>query len=155
MARQLAAGDRAPEFTLRDQTGADWRLTDALARGPVVLFFYPKDDTPVCIVEACAFRDQHQVFAERGAQVVGVSSNDVESHQRFAGRYDLPYTLLSDPEGELRGKFGVKKTLGFFDGRVTFIIGSDGVVAHVHSSALDAKGHVSEALAALERLSSR
>ena len=106
-------------------------------------------------MEACAFRDQHQVFAERGAQVVGVSSSDVASHQRFAGRYDLPYTLLADPGGEVRAKLGVKKTLGFFDGRVTFVIGPDGVVAHVHSSALDAKGHVSEALAALERLGPR
>ena len=155
MSRQLRAGDRVPEFTLRDQTGADWRLADALARGPVVLFFYPKDDTPVCIVEACAFRDQHQVFLDRGAQVVGVSTGEVESHQRFAGRYDLPYTLLADPGGELRAKLGVKRTLGFFDGRVTFVIGTDGVVAHVHSSALDAKGHVSEALAALERLGAR
>lgn len=148
----MGPGDRVPDFTLDDHLGRPWRLADALARGPLVLFFYPKDDTPVCTVEVCAFRDQHEVFSRRGAQVVGVSSDGVASHRSFAGRHDLPYTLLADPGGRVRALLGVKKTLGFFDGRVTFVIDRDGRVAHVHSSAMNAKSHVSEALAALERL---
>lgn len=148
----MGPGDRVPDFTLDDHLGRPWRLADALARGPLVLFFYPKDDTPVCTVEVCAFRDQHEVFSRRGAQVVGVSSDGVASHRSFAGRHELPYTLLADPGGRVRALLGVKKTLGFFDGRVTFVIDRDGRVAHVHSSAMNAKSHVSEALAALERL---
>lgn len=148
----LAAGEPAPDFTLDDHLGRPWRLADALARGPVVLFFYPKDDTPVCTVEVCAFRDQHEVFLGHGAQVVGVSSDGVASHKSFAGRHDVPYVLLADPGGRVRALFGVKKTLGFFDGRVTFVISRDGRVAHVHSSALNARSHVVAALAALERL---
>jgi len=149
---QLAPGDRVPDFTLDDHVGRAWHLADAIAKGPVVLFFYPKDDTPVCIAEVCAFRDQHEVFARRGAQVVGVSSDGVASHRSFAGRHELPYTLLADPGGRVRQLFGVKKTLGFLEGRVTFVIAPDGTVAHVHSSALNAQSHVSRALAALERL---
>jgi peroxiredoxin Q/BCP len=155
MPRQLAPGDKAPDFSLPDHTGTAWRLSDALAHGPIVLFFYPKDDTPVCTVEACAFRDQHEVFAKRGARVVGVSSDSVASHKSFAGKHNLPYTLLADSGAKVREKFGVKKTLGFFDGRVTFIIAQDGTIAHVHSSALNAKGHVVDAVEALDKLAKR
>jgi thioredoxin-dependent peroxiredoxin len=150
----LAIGDRVPDFSLPTHAGETWTLSESLKKGPIVLFFYPKDDTPICIVEACTFRDHHEVFARRGAQVVGVSSDDVASHVRFAGKHELPYTLLSDQGGRVRKSFGVKKTLGFFDGRVTFVIGADGVLAHRYSSALDAKGHVAEAIAALERVGS-
>jgi peroxiredoxin Q/BCP len=152
MTRQLAPGDKVPNFSLPDHNGTVWRLSEALANGPVVVFFYPKDDTPVCIVEACTFRDQHDVFAKRGVRVIGISSDTVASHKAFVGKYELPYTLLADGGGKVRAQFGVKKTLGFFDGRVTFIIAQDGTIAHVHASALDAKGHVSDALAALDKL---
>src|SRR5262245_10312261 len=101
MTRQLAPGDKAPDFSLPDHTGSVWRLSDALAAGPLVVFFYPKDDTPVCIVEVCTFRDQHDVFARRGVRVVGVSSDTVASHRSFAGRYELPYTLLADVGGKV------------------------------------------------------
>ncbi len=147
--RQLGPGDRAPAFSLPSHTGDTWELSAALAKGPVVLFFYPKDDTPVCIAEACSFRDRHEDFLGRGATVVGVSRDSVASHTAFRGRHDLPYVLLSDAEGEVRALFGVKKTLGFFDGRVTFVIDADGVIRHAFSSALDAKAHVEEALSTL------
>ncbi len=152
MAAQLSAGDAAPDFTLTAQDGSSFTLSDALAKGPVVVFFYPKDDTPVCIAEACAFRDRHEVFLSRGAQVVGVSRDPVSSHESFAGRHDLPYTLLSDTDGKVRASFGVKKTLGFFDGRVTFVIDGSGKILHSFSSALDARRHVEEAIGTLERL---
>jgi thioredoxin-dependent peroxiredoxin len=155
MARQLAPGDKAPDFSLSDHTGAVWRLSDALANGPIVLFFYPKDDTPICTAEACTFRDQHQIFAERGARVVGVSSDSVASHKAFAKKHELPYTLLADAGGKVRGQFGVKKTLGLFEGRVTFIIAQDQTIVHAFSSALNAKQHVAEALSALDKVSPR
>jgi peroxiredoxin Q/BCP len=151
--RQLEAGDQAPNFSATSHTGASWELATELTKGPVVVFFYPKNDTPVCIVEACTFRDQHEVFARSGAQVVGVSADSVESHASFKGRYDLPYTLLSDASGRLRELFGVKKTLGFFDGRVTFVIDRSGAIRHVFSSALNARRHVDEALKTIRELS--
>jgi peroxiredoxin Q/BCP len=150
--RQLDVGDPAPDFTLRSHTGGDWTLKAALERGPVVLFFYPKDDTPVCIAEACSFRDQHELFTGRGAEVVGVSRDSVESHKSFAGRHDLPFVLLSDTDGAVRELFGVKKTLGFFDGRVTFVIDRGGVIRHAYASALDASAHVEKALKTLSQL---
>ncbi|MCA9639980.1 MAG: peroxiredoxin [Polyangiaceae bacterium] len=149
---QLEAGQQAPEFTLTTQAGERWTLSQQAAKGPVVLFFYPKNDTPVCIVEACSFRDQHEVFARLGAQVVGVSSDNVQSHGRFAGKHELPYTLLADEGGEVRSLFGVKKTLGFFDGRVTFVIDQGRLIRHVFSSALNAKGHVEAALQTVQEL---
>ncbi len=150
--RQLEAGDTAPNFTLSTQTGDSWELYPSLEDGPVVLFFYPKDDTPVCAAEVCAFRDRHEVFTGRGARVVGVSSDSVSSHQSFANRHDLPYTLLSDLGGEVRALFGVKKSLGFMDGRVTFIVDKGAVVRHVHQAQFGVKGHVESALEVLDGL---
>lgn len=148
----LKPGEPAPNFTLRSHSGGDWDLKTALAKGPVVVFFYPKDDTPVCIVEVCSFRDRHDDFVGKGAEVVGISRDSLESHKSFAGRYELPYTLLSDPDGKVRELFGVKKTLGFFDGRCTFVVDQKGVVRHAFSSALNAKAHVDEALRILNEL---
>jgi thioredoxin-dependent peroxiredoxin len=149
---ELGSGDLAPDFALRSHTGEEWKLSKALEQGPVVLFFYPKDDTPVCIVEACGFRDMHAAFLGHGAQVVGVSRDSVASHESFARRYELPFTLLSDPDGKLRQLFGVKKTLGFMDGRVTFVIDKDRRIRHMFRSALNAKAHVEQALATLRSL---
>jgi peroxiredoxin Q/BCP len=148
----LKPGDQAPNFSLRSHAGQDWDLKNALEKGPVVVFFYPKDDTPVCIVEACSFRDRHTDFVGKGAQVVGISRDSLESHASFAGKYELPYTLLSDPDGKVRELFGVKKTLGFFDGRVTFVVDQNSVVRHSFSSQLNAKAHVDEALRILNQL---
>ncbi len=117
-----------------------------------MLFFYPQDDTPICTAEACSFRDRHVDFVGLGAQVVGISSDSVSSHERFRSKHDLPYVLLSDPGGSVRRLFGVKKTLGLLEGRVTFVIDRNGIVRHAFSSALSAKKHVVEALATLERL---
>ena len=154
MARQLGPGDHAPDFTLPDQDGSPWRLHAALENGPVVLFFYPADNTPVCTKEACTFRDHHSDFMNLGAQVVGISGDGASSHVGFRDRHNLPYTLLSDAAGETRKLFGIKKTLGLIDGRVTFVIGTDQKVATSFSSALNAEKHVREALAAATKLSS-
>lgn len=142
----LKVGDRVPEFTLPDQDGKPVSLGELLAEGCLVLYFYPKDDTPGCTAEACTFRDEHHVFAEAGACVVGVSSDDVESHRRFADKHRLPFRLLSDRDGELRKRFGVPKTLGLLAGRVTYVIDAQGVIRDVFSSQLRARNHVEQAL---------
>jgi peroxiredoxin Q/BCP len=151
--RPIAAGDRAPDFKLADQDGREHTLTDLLAgQKSIVLFFYPKDETYGCTREACTFRDQYDVFAEAGARVVGVSSDSVESHARFVGKHQLNFTLLSDPEGALRRRFGVPRAfLGLADGRTTYVIGADGVVRGVFNSAIQFERHVQEALALAKR----
>lgn len=147
----LKPGDAAPDFTLTAQDGQSFRLSDALCEGPVVLYFYPKDETPVCTAEACNFRDQYDVFSEAGARVVGVSRDSVESHKSFAAHHGLPFTLLSDADGRVREQYGVKKTLGLLDGRVTFVIDRERVVRSAFSSALNAKAHIEHALEALRQ----
>lgn len=146
----LQVGSTAPDFTLADASGKDVRLADFRGR-PVVLYFYPKDDTPGCTKEACSFRDQYQDFQDAGAVVLGVSSDSSESHRKFAERHRLPFTLLADRGGEVRKLYGVPATLGLLPGRVTFVIGSDGVVRHTFNSQLDASRHVAEALDAVRR----
>jgi thioredoxin-dependent peroxiredoxin len=112
----------------------------------VVLFFYPKDDTPGCTKEACAFRDDYEEFGKLDAEVVGISSDSVESHRSFAKKHGLPFTLLSDEGGKVRKLYGVSNTLGLFLGRVTYVLDEQGVIRHVFSSQLGAKRHVEEAL---------
>jgi peroxiredoxin Q/BCP len=146
--------DRAPDFELPDQRGALFRLSEALRSGPVVVFFYPKDDTSGCTREACAFRDEHEDFVDAGATVVGISSDDVASHERFAGKHHLPYRLLADVGGKVRAAYGVQGHLfGLVDGRVTFVIDPSGVVRHRHQALLAAEGHVDRALATVRKLS--
>ena len=146
----VEAGQRAPDFSLPDANGKQVRLAD-FAGKPVVLYFYPKDDTPGCTKEACSFRDQYQDFQDAGAVVIGVSSDSSESHRKFAAKHRLPFTLLADRGGELRKRYGVPATLGLLPGRVTFVIDAGGVVRHVFSSQLDATRHVAEALGTLRR----
>ena len=144
-------GERAPDFALPALGGGTFRLSENKGR-PVVLYFYPKDHTPGCTVEAKAFRDRYETFTAAGAEIVGVSSDSIESHQRFAGKHRLPFPLLSDAGGEVRKLFGVEKTLGLIPGRATFVIDGDGVVRHVFASQLEATRHVAEALNALEAI---
>ena len=142
-------GDRAPDFSLPDAGGRMIGLTEFRGKKPVVLYFYPKDDTPGCTKEACSFRDQYEDFTAAGAEVIGVSSDSGESHRKFADKYKLPFTLLSDRDGQVRKRYGVPATLGLLPGRVTFVIDKEGVVRHVFNSQLQATRHVQESLAAL------
>ncbi|MCC7077071.1 MAG: peroxiredoxin [Acidimicrobiia bacterium] len=146
----VAPGDPAPDFTLPDQRGDDVTLADMRGKW-VVLYFYPKDGTPGCTREACSFRDSHEHFAEAGAVVIGVSRDSIASHAEFAARHDLPFTLVSDATGALRGLYGVPRTLGLLDGRVTYVIDPDGIVRHVFDSQIRAARHQAEALAAIRR----
>ena len=142
-------GSRAPDFTLPDQDGKEVTLSDLVKEKAVVLYFYPKDETPGCTAEACAFRDSYEVFSKAGAEVVGVSSDSVSSHQAFAGHHQLPFILLSDEGGKVRKQYGARSLLGLMPGRVTYVIDRDRVIRHVFSSQLDAQRHVREALAIL------
>ncbi len=151
MAQPLSSGDRAPQIALTDQNGVE-RRSDNLAGKALVLFFYPKDDTPGCTMEACAFRDSYADLQALGAEVWGVSGDDAGSHQRFASRHNLPYPLLVDRGNQLRRAFGVPAVLGLLPGRVTYVIDADGVIRHVFNNLLDGPAHRREALEALRRL---
>jgi peroxiredoxin Q/BCP len=151
----VSVGSKVPDFTLPSQWGEMVNLRDFLGSKPVVLFFYPKDDTPGCTKQACAFRDDYEKFGKLDAEVIGISSDSVESHKRFASKHDLPFTLLSDEKGKVRRLYGVpRSTFGLFPGRVTYVIDEEGVVRHVFSSQLSVERHVEEALKALESISS-
>ncbi|MGH7268973.1 MAG: peroxiredoxin [Polyangiaceae bacterium] len=149
----VGVGDKAPDFSLPTSGGKAVSLSEALGRGAVVLFFYPKDDTPGCTVEACTFRDQYDAFAQAGAEVIGISSDSGSSHEHFAGKHKLPMTLLSDEGGRVRALYGVKATLGLLPGRATFVIDKGGIVRHHFASQLRVKSHVAQALEVVKRLS--
>ena len=142
-------GERAPDFELRDQNGAAVHSAGLRRQGPVVIFFYPKDDTTGCTKEACRFRDDFARFRQTGAQIVGISSDSAESHQRFAAKYALPYTLLSDPGGRVRKLYGAASFFGLMPGRVTFVIDREGIVRHVFSSQTKFEEHADEAFRGL------
>ena len=143
----------APGFTLPSQSGEEVSLKDFLGKKrAIVLFFYPKDDTPGCTKEACAFRDEYERFKELDAEVMGISSDSVESHERFVGKHKLPFPLLSDRGEKVRRIYGVPNTLGLFPGRVTYVIDQEGVVRHVFSSQIGVERHVTEAVSFLSTL---
>ena len=147
----VKVGDRAPEFSLPGTGGKRVALRDFFGRKNLVLYFYPKDDTPGCTKEACAFRDQYEDLKDAGAEVIGVSSDSEEKHAKFVEKYRLPFTLVADRGGAVRKRYGVSATLGLLPGRVTFVIDRDGVVRHVFNSQLQATQHVTEALQTLRR----
>jgi peroxiredoxin Q/BCP len=152
MARGIGVGDNAPDFTLPSQTGEEVHLSDRLGDRVVVLYFYPKDETPGCTKEACAFRDSYEVFSEAGADVIGVSSDSVDKHASFADHHKLPFTLLSDVGGTVRKSYGVPTTLGLLPGRVTYVIDRAGTVQRVFNSQTNIGGHINEALEAVKQL---
>lgn len=152
MAQSIRAGDQAPDFTLPAQSGDLVRLHDRLGERVVVLYFYPRDDTRGCTAEACAFRDSYEVFADAGAEVIGISSDSVDRHADFAGRHELPFTLLSDQGGQVRKRYGVPAVLGLLPGRVTYVIDRQGTVRHSFSSMTHIGQHVSDALKVVRRL---
>lgn len=145
----VRVGDAAPDFTLPSRSGDPVRLADFRGRRAVVLFFYPKDGSLGCTAEACAFRDSYEVFTDAGAEVIGVSTDSVGSHERFAAHHRLPFILLSDRDGAVSRQYGVRRLFGLVGGRVTFVIDRAGIVRHVFSSQLEATRHVREALEAL------
>jgi peroxiredoxin Q/BCP len=148
---ELKVGDRAPDFSLLDERGLPVSLKDYLGSKVVVLYFYPKDFTPGCTAEACSFRDNYKPYQDRGAVVIGVSVDSVESHSKFSEKYDLPFTILSDSSKDVARAYGVLGIGGFLARRVTFIINKEGKITHVFSK-VDVKQHNEEVLKALEEL---
>ncbi|HLI05512.1 MAG TPA: peroxiredoxin [Ktedonobacteraceae bacterium] len=151
--KPVQVGDPAPDFTLPTQkTGEAFHLQDMIGKAVIVLYFYPKDDTKGCTDEACSFRDSYEVFKEAGAEVIGISSDSEESHQKFAAKYRLPFLLLSDKGGTVRKLFGVPATMGILPGRVTYVIDKQGIVRHVFNDMFHAQKHIAEALNAIKTL---
>ncbi len=152
----IPAGVPAPNFKLEDEHGEPHELKDYLG-SPVVLYFYPKDDTPGCTKEACSFRDDYAEFKKAGVVVLGVSPDDPKSHMKFKNKYDLPFTLLADPGHvvcDTYGVWGLKHSMGrTYQGvlRTTFLIDSDGMIARVFEN-VKPDGHSKEILDALQKI---
>jgi peroxiredoxin Q/BCP len=149
---RIDVGDAAPELILSTHTGEQITLADYRGKKAVVVFFYPRDGTPVCTKEACAFRDAYEDFVEAGAAVIGISGDSAARHQAFASNHRLPFVLVSDKGGKARRAFGVPKSMGLLPGRVTYVIDREGIVQHVFSSQFAADRHVREALDAIRKL---
>ena len=147
---KLKIGDQIPSFSLKDQNG-NIRTSNKMCKS-LVLFFYPKDDTPGCTIEACGFRDKYDLFKILGAEVWGISNGSIQSHLGFANKNKLQYPLLCDRNNILRKKFGVPKKLGLIEGRVTYIINSDGIIIHIFEDLLNGPAHIKEAIKALKKL---
>lgn len=151
--KKLSIGDTAPFFECLNQDKVMISLPDLLAGRHLVLFFYPKDDTPGCTLEACGFRDNYEIFLDNGVNVAGISADSPESHKEFIRRHKLPYTLLSDPKNSIRQAFGVEGGLfGLLPGRETFLIDRSGIIRNKFSSHIDIQGHISKTLAVIKTL---
>ena len=149
---EIKVGDELPLFGAKDQNGNDFYVASVLYAKALVIYFYPKDDTPGCTKQACFFRDQYEEFKDLGVEVIGISGDSVESHEKFAAEYKLPFTLLTDKGKSLRKLFGVKTNLlGLLPGRVTYVIDKKGVVRLVFDS-MNAESHFLKVLDAVKKL---
>lgn len=149
---ELKVGDRIPNFISKDTEGNDFDSQDFVGKKPLVIYFYPKDNTPGCTTQACSFRDQYEDFKDLGAEVIGISSDDVSSHKKFATQYKLPFILLSDSDKEIRKLFGVPSNMfGLLPGRVTYVIDRDGEIKMIFDSMMASK-HIPKALDAVKKL---
>jgi len=143
---KIQIGDKIPLFKLLNQGGAEIDISKFIGK-PMVIYFYPKDNTFGCTREACMFRDEYHKFSEAGIKVFGISSDSVKSHADFKAKNNLPFDLLSDTGGSVRNLFGVPDDLfGLIQGRVTYIIDNKGIVLHIFNSQLDYSRHVTESL---------
>ena len=149
---KVKVGDKAPDFTLLSQMGDNVTLSEYFGKKNIVLYFYPKDESPGCTREACSFRDSYEELANLGAEVLGVSGQSVQSHNSFATHHGLPFILLSDEGNAVRELYGVPSTMGILPGRVTYIIDKKGIVRHIFSSQTQAQRHVEEAKIALKKI---
>lgn len=148
----IQVGDVVPQFSAVDAQGTLFDSASMIGKKTVVLYFYPKDNTPGCTAQACSFRDQYEDFLDLGAEVVGISSDGLASHQKFTAQYQLPFLLLSDTDKKIRKLFGVPTAFfGLLPGRVTYVIDAKGVVQMVFNSML-AGQHIPKALEAIKKI---
>jgi len=146
----VIVGELAPDFTLEDQNGQSFHLNSILGTESIILYFYPKDETPGCVKEACGFRDNFKEFENLNYRIIGISKDSVDSHAKFAKHHNLPYTLLSDSSKTVVNLYGVESSLlGLLPGRKTFVIDKNGVVTHIFDYQFKAKQHVADALKAI------
>ena len=151
--KRIEVGSKIPAFTLKDQDGNQFDISSVIGKKKLVIYFYPKDDSPGCTKEACYFRDQFDVFNQADALIIGISGQSVESHKKFADKYRLTYTMLSDEENKIRKLFGVPTNFfGILPGRVTYVINKEGEVVYMFNSQLKALEHVDEALRILKEM---
>jgi peroxiredoxin Q/BCP len=148
----LKPGARAPHFALPASDGGVLRSTEYLGTKPVVIYFYPKDDTLGCTIEACAFRDSYEDFVAAGADVIGISADPVAAHRIFQGKHRLPFMLASDPDRGTARAYGVPEGPFGLAGRATFVIDQHGIIRDAFSSRVRMKRHVSRALDLVRRL---
>jgi len=148
----LGVGDKIPDFSAKDGNGDDFDSVSIVGKKPVVFYFYPKDQTPGCTAQACGFRDKYEDFKDLGAEVIGISSDTVASHRKFAKQYKLPFILLSDNDKKIRTLFGVKPNLfGLLPGRVTYVVDKNGIIQLIFDS-LVATNHIPRALEAIKKI---
>lgn len=149
----LQAGDKCPSFSLPDQHGIIISIDALIGKKLLVIYFYPKDETSGCTREACSFRDSYDVFEEMGCEVIGISSDSIETHERFAANHQLNFTLLADTEKKVRKLFGVPNNLfGLISGRVTYIVDKNGIIRSVHNSLTDPESHIRKSLEIIQQL---
>jgi len=150
---RIEVDSTVPSFELKDQYGKLFKLDSVLSKKNLVIYFYPKDDSPGCTKEACSFRDQFYDFEDADAIIIGINSQSVESHLNFAKKHRLNFTLLSDTDNEVRKLFGVPTNLfGLIPGRVTYVINKKGKVVYMFNSQIQAEKHVKEALNVLQEM---
>jgi len=150
----LQVGDKVPDFTAKDSDGNDFESSSIVGKKPAVFYFYPKDNTPGCTAQACSFRDQYEDFKDLGAEVIGISSDSVLSHQKFINQHRLPFILLSDNDKKIRNLFGVKPSLfGLIPGRVTYVVDRNGIIQLIFDS-LVATNHIPRALEKIKKIAS-
>jgi peroxiredoxin Q/BCP len=148
----LEIGDKIPNFVAKDSNGNDFESASIIGKKIIVFYFYPKDNTPGCTAQACSFRDQYEDFKDLGAEVIGISSDSTQSHEKFAEKYKLPFLLLSDSDKKLRSLFGVKTNFfGLLPGRVTYVADKNGIIKLVFDS-MNASSHIPKALAIVKEI---
>jgi peroxiredoxin Q/BCP len=148
----LKTGDKIPNFSAKDNNGNDFDSDSIIGKKPVVIYFYPKDNTPGCTAQACSFRDQYEDFKDLGAEVIGISSDSIASHEKFIQKYNLPFILLSDSDKKIRNLFGVKANLfGLLPGRVTYVADKNGIIQLVFDSMM-ASNHIPKALEIITKI---
>ena len=149
---ELKTGNAVPNFVGTAADGSQFDSKNYVGKQPLIIYFYPKDETPGCTAEACSFRDNYQVFKDMGAEIIGISSDSVTSHQKFIKKHQLPFILLSDFDKKIRKLFGVPSDLfGILPGRVTYIIDNEGIVRLVFNS-MNGKSHITKAMAMLKTM---
>lgn len=146
----LKVGDTLPDFKAKDTNGNLFNSQDYIGKHSLVIYFYPKDDTPGCTTQACSFRDNYQEFKDLGAEVIGISSDTVQSHLKFKSKFNLPFILLSDNDKKLRRLFGVENDFLFIPGRQTYVIDHKGVIVMIFSS-MSSMIHIKKALQILKK----